>query len=212
MRIISALSLVVCVSAASLQPLLAHRVPAVSAASFGQPFERRQVSVGTQSPVPSQCASTCNPVFAPRVGVTIPSLPAGCPVTACCTTTFETQYYNCLECVGMALNASNYATAQNDLNLLYTTCVDMGFVLPQLALPGQPASGSSSSAGAHAASTGSVVPSASATVPFPTTSNVAPSSSSSTTATGAAISGRWRGVQTEALIGAAVLLGVVGLW
>ncbi|KAG8218269.1 hypothetical protein J3R82DRAFT_3880 [Butyriboletus roseoflavus] len=214
--------LAVCVSAASLQPLFAHRAPAISAASIGQALERRQVSVTSPSSVPAQCTSTCNPVnnevslvsvashfspvLTPRVGVTIPWLHSisGCPATACCTISFETEYYNCLECVGMALDTTNYATAQNSLNLLYTTCVDMGFVLPQLALPGEPASGSNStsSAAVHVTSTGSA---------STASRSVAPSSSS-TPQTGAAVSARWRGVQTEAAVGAAVLFGVAGLW
>lgn len=39
----------------------------------------------------------------------------GCPLTACCTTTFENQYYNCLDCVGTA-DATNFTAAQNSLN------------------------------------------------------------------------------------------------
>ena len=78
----------------------------------------------------------------------------------------------------------------------------MGFVLPQLALPGEPASGSNStsSASVQGTSTGS------AAVSSPK------ASSSSKPATGAAVSGRWRGGRAEAVIGAAVLLGVAGLW
>ena len=83
--------LAVCVSAVPLQPLLARRVPAVSAPSIRQGFERRQVSVASPTSVPSQCTSTCSPVsnevslvsgashwaflspaLPPRVGVTTP--------------------------------------------------------------------------------------------------------------------------------------------
>ncbi|KAF8556314.1 hypothetical protein OG21DRAFT_678628 [Imleria badia] len=107
-----------------------------------------------------------------------------CPVTACCTTTFETQYYNCLYCVGMALNTANFSTAQTSLNLLYMTCVDMGFVLPRMELPGQ-----SNSTSASSGSGGAITP-----------------------ATGSAVGTSWRGGQVDALIGAALLLGVAGLW
>ena len=55
------LSLVLCVSAA-LQPFLALRVPAISAASVGHEPTRRQVSIASPSPLPSQCTSTCSPV------------------------------------------------------------------------------------------------------------------------------------------------------
>jgi hypothetical protein len=97
----------------------------------------------------------------------------------------------------MALDASNYSTAQISLNLLYTTCVDMGFVLPRLELPGQTASNSSSSAGVTATSTAAL---------FPTVSGRAMHT------TGTAFGGVWCGVRAEALVGAAVLLGVTVLW
>lgn len=60
----------------------------------------------------------------------------GCPVTACCTTTFETQYYNCLECVGMALDATSYAIAQNNLNRTSNT----SHTIPSLTFPLLPTS------------------------------------------------------------------------
>jgi len=97
----------------------------------------------------------------------------------------------------MALDAANYSTAQNSLNractfvasdlttdvktVLYTTCVDMGFVLPRMELPGQTDANSSASG-------------------------------VSKTTIGAAVGDRWVGIQSGALIGAAVLLGVTALW
>ncbi|KAG6375021.1 hypothetical protein JVT61DRAFT_3800 [Boletus reticuloceps] len=223
MHISVLLSLVACTSAASFQ---------LPTASIG----RRQVTITAPSPLPSQCTSTCSPVSNEVSLVSILSLlrrlfPAselqyissstrtlfrfrssGCPVAACCTTTFETQYYNCLECVGMALDVASYSAAQNSLNpmaighavrpsgpispdtdvcvlfgsVLYTTCVDMGFVLPRLELPGQ--TNGSTSTGAATGSSGAA------------------------SSTGAAVGLRWYGGQAEALIGATVLLGLVGLW
>ncbi|KAF9242935.1 hypothetical protein BU15DRAFT_60220 [Melanogaster broomeanus] len=159
--IASALSAAVGVSAASLEPFLVHRVHPVSDASIWGGFGKRQTATGTGT-VPSQCTSTCDPVNN--------EVNAGCPVTACCTPSFEDAYYACLECVGTALNATDYATAQEDLN-------NMGYVLPQLALPGQAASGSSSSSGsvpgiAPPTVTGSVII---ATTPVPSTMPTAPS-------------------------------------
>ncbi|KAH7888152.1 hypothetical protein F5I97DRAFT_1828994 [Phlebopus sp. FC_14] len=121
-------SLVICVlgvigsaKAARLEPFLTHRIRALTDATIG----KRQAS----TTVPSQCTSTCDPVNN--------EVNAGCPVTACCTPSFETAYYNCLECVGVALNATDYSTAQQYLNELWVTCEDMGYDLPELALPGQ---------------------------------------------------------------------------
>jgi len=177
------ISLVACVAAASFQPLLAHRVPVppVSVATFRQGLVKRQVSVPSESSVPSSCASSCDPVN--------DEISLGCPVTSCCTTTFETLYYNCLDCVGAALNTGNYSSAQNNLNLLYTTCVDSGYILSPMALPGQTASNASSSA--------------------PTKSS---GTTTGKTTTGDAIPSRSYGVRAEPLIAIAVLLGVAGLW
>lgn len=66
--------------------------------------------------------------------------------------------------------------------MLYTTCVDMGFVLPRMELPGQTDSSSGGAGGV------------------------------SKTTVGAAVGDRWVGIQSGALIGAVVLLGVTALW
>jgi hypothetical protein len=157
---------------------LSLAVPVVSAASNGRELARRQVSVGSPSPLPSQCTSTCSPVNN--------EINLGCPVTACCTTTFESQYYNCLACVGTALHVANFSTYQNSLNLLYTTCVDVGFVLPRMELPGQ----SNATGSASVTATGS----------------------SGSSATGAAVGSTWHIVQAQVWVGAAVLLALAALW
>ncbi|KAG2114746.1 uncharacterized protein F5147DRAFT_431413 [Suillus discolor] len=60
-------------------------------------------------------------------------------MSVCCTQSFETSYYNCLLCVGIALNATDYIQAQADLNGLYVSCSDYGYSLQELTLPGQDA-------------------------------------------------------------------------
>ncbi|KAF9224407.1 hypothetical protein BS17DRAFT_766455 [Gyrodon lividus] len=189
--IISALSTAAGVGAAKVEPLLVHWVRAFSDASIGDGFEKRQ-AMGGVGTVPSQCTSACNPV-SNEVNV-------GCPVAACCTPSFETAYYNCLECVGTALNATDYTTAQDDLNSLYTTCVDMGYYLPQLALPGQSASGS----GATSA-TGVTLPSS--------LGATALTSSRATPTTGTGVSAKHAvGVGGWWLVGVVMGLGVVRGW
>ncbi|KAG1753231.1 hypothetical protein EDB19DRAFT_817590 [Suillus lakei] len=79
--------------------------------------------------VPSQCTSTCDPVNN--------EVNAGCPITVCCAQSFETSYYDCLICVGTALNATDYTQAQVDLDQLYVSCYDYGYTLQELTLPGQ---------------------------------------------------------------------------
>ncbi|KAJ8592667.1 hypothetical protein M405DRAFT_812386 [Rhizopogon salebrosus TDB-379] len=79
--------------------------------------------------IPSQCTSTCDPINN--------EVNAGCPVTACCTQSFETGYYNCFMCVGNADNATDYSGAQTDLDNLYVACADLGYPLQELTFPGQ---------------------------------------------------------------------------
>ncbi|KAG1767735.1 hypothetical protein EV702DRAFT_747849 [Suillus placidus] len=82
-----------------------------------------------QSSVPSQCTPTCDPVQS--------ELNSGCPITACCTQSFETSYYNCLLCVGTAYNATDYTQAQADVDQLYVSCYGYGYSLQELTFPGQ---------------------------------------------------------------------------
>lgn len=84
--------------------------------------------------------------------------------------------------------------------VLYMTCVDMGFVLSPLALPGQTASNSNSTSASGAA-----------TALFPTSSSGAGSSGTGTHTMSAAVS-RQRGVRAEVLVSAAALLWLAVLW
>ncbi|KAF7313419.1 hypothetical protein HMN09_00497800 [Mycena chlorophos] len=82
--------------------------------------------------VPAQCTTNCNPVN--------DILETGtCPPSECCTQLFEAAYYNCLLCVGQADNATKaeFAQAQTLVDNLVVDCSDLGFVLPDLTLPGQ---------------------------------------------------------------------------
>ncbi|KAG1902828.1 uncharacterized protein F5891DRAFT_1021356 [Suillus fuscotomentosus] len=79
---------------------------------LSSPSYKRQSST-----VPPQCTSICDPVN--------DEVNDGCPMTTCCTQSFETSYYDCLLC------------AQSDLDGLYVSCSDYGYSLQELTLPGQ---------------------------------------------------------------------------
>ncbi|KAG1859037.1 hypothetical protein DFJ58DRAFT_292864 [Suillus subalutaceus] len=79
--------------------------------------------------VPSQCASACDPVQNEEN--------AGYPKTTCCTRSFEKSYYDCLLCVGTAVDVTDYTQAQADLDQLYVSCYDHGYSLEGRTLPGQ---------------------------------------------------------------------------
>ncbi|KAG2151709.1 hypothetical protein BD769DRAFT_979 [Suillus cothurnatus] len=81
------------------------------------------------SSVPPQCASTCDPIQN--------EVNAGYPVPACCTQSFGTSYYNCLLCVGIAMNTTDYTQAQVGLDRLYVSCDYRGYSFEKLTLPGQ---------------------------------------------------------------------------
>ncbi|KAJ6627338.1 hypothetical protein B0H10DRAFT_1993999 [Mycena sp. CBHHK59/15] len=85
--------------------------------------------------VPPECESTCDPVNTILATNT-------CPPAECCTELFQSAYFNCLKCVGLALNATaaDFAVAQQDVDLLTVSCFNFGFTLPELTLPGQNAS------------------------------------------------------------------------
>ncbi|KAG0700082.1 hypothetical protein DFH29DRAFT_768551, partial [Suillus ampliporus] len=179
---------------------LTHTFRTLSSASY-----KRQSS-GT---IPSQCASTCDPVNN--------EVNSGCPITACCAQSFETSYYNCLLCVGTAMNATDYTQAQADLDTLYVSCYDYGYTLQELTFPGQNPSrtlstslivatspASSGTATSHASSGTATSPSSSGTATS-STSSTAPSSTPTSAAPrlGASGSGVW--------VLAAVAVGLVVL-
>jgi hypothetical protein len=84
----------------------------------------------------------------------------------------------------------------------------MGFDLPQLALPGQPPSGSSSGAASPAPTGSDIFPSLTGAPATPSSS-----SSSAKPATGAGVSAkRGVGVEVWGLMGAVLVAGVVEVW
>ncbi|KAG2345039.1 hypothetical protein BDR05DRAFT_145573 [Suillus weaverae] len=118
----------ICIVVLSAAAVLVSSRP--SASYLSQSFRAlSSPSYKRQSSVPSQCTSTCDPVQS--------ELNSGCPITACCTQSFETSYYNCLLCVGTAYNATDYTQAQADVDNLYVSCVDYGYSLQELTFPGQ---------------------------------------------------------------------------
>ncbi|KAG1767736.1 hypothetical protein EV702DRAFT_1146299 [Suillus placidus] len=60
------------------------------------------------SPIPSQCTPSCDPVQS--------ELNSECPMSICCTQSFETSYYNCLLCVDTAYNITDHTQAQADVD------------------------------------------------------------------------------------------------
>ncbi|KAJ7163819.1 hypothetical protein C8R43DRAFT_254633 [Mycena crocata] len=93
-------------------------------------FNSRQA--GGNPVVPPQCASTCDPINTILETNT-------CPPATCCSDLFQSGYFNCLKCVGLAANATvaEFAQAQTLLDGLTVACSKEGFSLPELTLPGQ---------------------------------------------------------------------------
>ncbi|TFK43092.1 hypothetical protein BDQ12DRAFT_164348 [Crucibulum laeve] len=130
--------------------------------------------------VPTACKSSCDPVNT--------LINANCTPSQCCTTQFETNYFNCFLCVAAAANVTDFSSAQNVLNLLVQQCAANGFSIPMLTLPTDGSHGTSLASGTSASSSTSTqssssgisqntVTSVSATAPlFPqTTISVLPS-------------------------------------
>ncbi|KAG1811188.1 uncharacterized protein BJ212DRAFT_1589440 [Suillus subaureus] len=172
--------------------------------ALSSPSYRRQ-----SSSIPSQCTSTCDTVQSEES--------VGCPITACCTQSFETTYYNCLLCVGTADNVTDYTQAQTDLDELYVACVDYGYSLQELTFPGQNPSRTLSTTSRAETSTVTGTSPASVSVPTISQITILPSSTSpassgtSTSASGTATSS----TSTPATSGAALGLvsaGGSGVW
>jgi hypothetical protein len=80
--------------------------------------------------VPANCIEMCSPIANTSA--------TGCITVQCCTATFEKAYYECLSCVGHAMNVTDYTPAQNALDTLVAACEIRNFNdLPNLAFPGQ---------------------------------------------------------------------------
>ncbi|KAF8966432.1 hypothetical protein BDZ97DRAFT_1698567 [Flammula alnicola] len=84
-------------------------------------LESRQT--GTNPAVPPQCETQCDPINS--------VIAAGCQISTCCQASFEMGYFNCFECVGQAVNLTDYSAIQQTLD------GNSGFSLPKLTFPGQ---------------------------------------------------------------------------
>ncbi|KAF9458000.1 hypothetical protein BDZ94DRAFT_1325830 [Collybia nuda] len=80
--------------------------------------------------VPAQCKTTCDPVNSLIFSNT-------CPVSQCCTPSFEMAYFNCIICVGGVANLEDYSAPQNILDRILSDCATRGRALPKLTFPGQ---------------------------------------------------------------------------
>ncbi|KAF5364377.1 hypothetical protein D9756_000892 [Leucocoprinus leucothites] len=125
MLIISLLALVHFVSASSLLSVV-HPNRALAVDNIGAIVARQSPTpTGT---VPTACKADCDPVNA-EVG-------QGCTPAQCCQASFVTQYFNCLKCVGGALNLTDFTPAQEVLDDLTVQCSSRGLTVPKLTLPG----------------------------------------------------------------------------
>ncbi|KAG1845668.1 hypothetical protein F4604DRAFT_1818469, partial [Suillus subluteus] len=138
------------------------------------------------SSVPSQCASACDPVQNEEN--------AGYPKSTCCTHSFEKSYYDCLLCIGTAVDVTDYTQAQAHLDQLYVSCYDHGYSLEGRTLPGRDLS--------LARTTSTVADTSSTSVSAPTAtsaaSTVTPTSSNAALGLSVGGSGVW------ALVAAAI--------
>ncbi|KAJ7590833.1 hypothetical protein C8J56DRAFT_1047079 [Mycena floridula] len=101
--------------------------PAPDESSVG--LFRRQNSIPN---VPPQCQSSCNPANA-----IIDETTQGCIATNCCTTSFETDYFNCFLCVGKAANLTDWTQPQAYVDGLVIQCSISGLPIPEKTFPGQ---------------------------------------------------------------------------
>ncbi|KAK2462287.1 hypothetical protein APHAL10511_005593 [Amanita phalloides] len=92
------------------------------------------VRQGGNGSVPvSQCESTCSPI----INYVGPTATERCTAAACCSSTFENAYLNCLTCVGKAKGMTDYSPLQIDLDQLTSACLAAGYNVPKLTFPGQ---------------------------------------------------------------------------
>ncbi|KAF9004713.1 hypothetical protein BDQ17DRAFT_1424556 [Cyathus striatus] len=105
------------------------------AISFG--FDRR-IDIGltrmlqsrqSNPDVPAECQSVCDPVNS--------DIANGCTFAACCTSQFETGYFNCFQCVGQSINFTDFTAPQQLIDGLLEECGQHGFAIPKLTFPGQ---------------------------------------------------------------------------
>ncbi|KAF5322794.1 hypothetical protein D9619_001175 [Psilocybe cf. subviscida] len=81
--------------------------------------------------VPSQCQNDCTPTVLAILDSN------QCSIVTCCSTTFNTGFFNCAKCVGQASSTSNFTIIQETLDMLHNQCASVGISLPKLTFPGQ---------------------------------------------------------------------------
>ncbi|KAF9005185.1 hypothetical protein BDQ17DRAFT_1541167 [Cyathus striatus] len=142
-----------------------HGICLAQAASFGS---NRRIDVGLtrklqvrQSDipnVPAVCKSTCDPI-------TTIIASNDCTPSTCCTSQFETGYFDCFQCVGQTFNVTDYTDAQQILDDLVVECTQLGLVIPKLTFPGQDPNRPLTSISISGSATGSDNPIPSVSVP-----------------------------------------------
>lgn len=108
-----------------VQATLINPLPLAFRSLSSQNLVLRQTNIEN---VPDACKPDCDPI---NTRVT-----EGCSPQQCCTATFVTGYFNCLKCVGGALNATDFTPAQQVLDDLTAQCDARGLNVPKLTLPG----------------------------------------------------------------------------
>ncbi|KAJ3996891.1 hypothetical protein F5050DRAFT_1756133 [Lentinula boryana] len=83
----------------------------------------------TDSNIPTQCQSICDPV--------VSLIDTGCTVQGCCTNTFIRNLTSCFECAGNITQTTNYSIPQSTIDELVEDCASGGFNITDPTLPGQ---------------------------------------------------------------------------
>ncbi|KAK0490514.1 hypothetical protein IW261DRAFT_17929 [Armillaria novae-zelandiae] len=79
--------------------------------------------------IPSQCQMPCSAAS--------DLVNADCTPAQCCTSSFETNYVSCIECVGSAANVTDYSQFQTIVDQLVVSCSANGIAIPKMTFPGQ---------------------------------------------------------------------------
>ncbi|THV00567.1 hypothetical protein K435DRAFT_854651 [Dendrothele bispora CBS 962.96] len=131
------------------------------------PLHSTVKSLLTRQNIPDACTDTCG---------TAPEQYQSCTPDTCCNNQFETTLFNCYECIGNALQITDYTEPQQNLDILFVACTSAGSPIDKLTLPGQDPNRN---------------------LPTSSASQMAPSSTSSGSSTGASSSSPSVGVSSS---------------
>ncbi|KAG7096482.1 hypothetical protein E1B28_003912 [Marasmius oreades] len=110
-----------------------HFLPALAISATV--FKTAQASVfPRQSDLPPECQPTCTTSVATFVEN------SNCPnndIAQCCTVQFEQGVADCYLCLGKSINSMAFGQAQMNIDGLVKTCVQSGFMMTKITLPGQ---------------------------------------------------------------------------